>query len=349
VALECSLATPDFCIKTHDEAAMSPSITDVPGILVGHAHDLEALTGCTVVLTTEGAVGGVDVRGGAPGTRETNLLAPTAMVNAVHAITLCGGSALGLAAATGVAEWLHDRGIGFNAGPVTIPIVPAAVIFDVLIGRADRWADAALGRAACNAAGTEVTEGCVGVGAGAAVGKVRGPAYAVKSGVGSWSETLADGTIIGALVVCNAWGDVYRQATSQIIAGTRDPHSGLFADAMRVLRDPAYQSTMNMQMAAQNTTLAVVATDVRLTKAEATKLAQMAQDGLARTIRPVHTSFDGDIVFALATGRRAAPALPILGAIAADVVALAIERSVLAATSLGGLPAARDLIPELKV
>ena len=323
---------------------MSPSITDVPGILVGQAHDLEALTGCSVVLTTDGAVGGVDVRGGAPGTRETDLLAPTAMVDAVHAIALCGGSALGLAAATGVAEWLHDRGIGFSAGPVKMPIVPAAVIFDVLIGRSDRWADATLGRAACDAAGTTVEEGCVGVGAGAVVGKARGPASAVKSGVGSWSETLADGTVIGAFVVCNAWGDVCREATGQIIAGTRDPASGLFADAMQVLRDPVYLSTMSMQMAAQNTTLAVVATDARLTKAEATKLAQMAQDGLARTIRPVHTPFDGDIVFALATRRHPAPPLPILGAVAADVLARAIERSVLAATSLGGLPAARDLV-----
>jgi L-aminopeptidase/D-esterase-like protein len=323
---------------------MSPAITDVPGVLVGHAHDLEALTGCTVVLTMDGAVGGVDVRGGAPGSRETDLLAPTALVDVVHAITLCGGSALGLAAANGVAEWLRDRDIGLKAGPVKMPIVPAAVIFDVLIGRSDRWADAALGRAACDAAGTLAEEGCVGVGAGAVVGKVRGPAFAVKSGVGSWSETLADGTVIGVLVVCNAWGDVIGEATSQIIAGARDPATGLFADAMQVLRDPVYQSTMNMQMAAQNTTLAVVATDARLTKAEATKLAQMAQDGLARTIKPVHTPFDGDTVFALATGHRPAPALPILGAVAADVVARAIERSVLTATSLGGLPAARDLI-----
>src|SRR6266508_2257408 len=322
---------------------ISPAITDVPGVLVGHAQDLEALTGCTVVLTPEGATGGVDVRGGAPGTRETDLLDPTAMVSVVHAITLCGGSAFGLAAATGVVEWLRQRAIGFDTGVAKVPIVPAAVIFDLQIGRADRWADAGMGYAACEAAGATVAEGCVGAGIGATVGKLLGPAGAVKSGIGTWSETLADGTVIGALVVCNAWGDICREATGQIIAGTRDPRSGLFADAMRVLRDPLYQSTMNMHMAAQNTTLAVVATDARLTKAEATKLAQMAQDGLARTIRPVHTSFDGDTVFALATCRRTALPLAILGAVAADVVARAIERSVLAATSLGGLPAARDL------
>jgi L-aminopeptidase/D-esterase-like protein len=322
---------------------MSPAITDVPGVLVGHAQDLDAITGCTVVLTTEGATGGVDVRGGAPGTRETDLLDPTAMVAVVHAIALCGGSAFGLAAATGVVEWLRERAIGFDTGVAKVPIVPAAVIFDLGIGRADRWADAALGYAACTAAGATVAEGCVGAGTGATVGKLLGPAGAVKSGVGTWSETLADGTVIGALVVCNAWGDIYRQSDGQLIAGTCDPQSGRLIDAMALLRQPAYQAAASAMAAAQNTTLAVIATDARLSKAEATKLAQMAQDGLSRTIRPVHTPFDGDTVFALATGRRVGPPLAILGAIAADVLAHAIERSVLEATSLGGLPAARDL------
>lgn len=322
---------------------MSPAITDVPGVLVGHAQDLEALTGCTVVLTTEGATGGVDVRGGAPGTRETDLLDPTAMVAVVHAIALCGGSAFGLAAATGVVEWLREHAIGFDTGVAKVPIVPAAVIFDLAIGRADRWANAEMGYAACAAAGAVVAEGCVGAGTGATVGKLLGSASAVKSGVGTWSETLADGTVIGALVVCNAWGDVYRQTDGQIIAGTRDPQSGQLIDSMALLRQPAYQATARAIPAAQNTTLAVIATDARLSKAEATKLAQMAQDGLARAIRPVHTPFDGDTVFALATGRRAGPALAILGALAADVLAHAIERSVLEAAGAGGLPAARDL------
>lgn len=321
---------------------MSPAITDVPGILVGHAHDLDALTGCTVVLAPDGAVGGVDVRGGGPGTRETDLLDPTAMVSTVHAITLCGGSAMGLAAASGVAEWLREHEIGFDVGVAKIPIVPAAVIFDLLIGRADRWADAALGRAACAAASTTAEEGCVGVGAGAAVGKLFGAAGAVKSGVGSWSETLADGTIIGALVVCNAWGDVYEEASNRILAGTRDPHSGRLISSIQLLRQPEYQQSMRMVMA-QNTTLAVVATDARLNKAEASKLAQMAQDGLARTIKPVHTPFDGDSVFTLATGQRAGLPLAILGAVAADVLARAIERCVLTAVPLGGLPTARML------
>jgi L-aminopeptidase/D-esterase-like protein len=320
---------------------MSPAITDVPVVLVGHAQDLEAITGCTVVLTAEGAIGGVDVRGGAPGTRETDLLDPTAMVSVVHAITLCGGSAFGLAAPIGVVEWLREHAIGFDTGIAKVPIVPAAVIFDLGIGRADRWADAAMGYTACAAAGATVAEGCVGAGTGATVGKLLGPAGAIKSGIGTWSETLADGTVIGALVVCNAWGDVCRQSDGQIIAGTRDPHSGLLIDSMALLRQPDYQAAASA--AAQNTTLAVIATDARLSKAQATKLAQMAQDGLARAIRPVHTPFDGDTVFALATGRRAGPPLAILGAIAADVLAHAIERSVLEATSVGGLPAARDL------
>ncbi|HEX9373414.1 MAG TPA: P1 family peptidase [Roseiflexaceae bacterium] len=327
---------------------MSPAITDVPGVLVGHAHDLEALTGCTVVLTAEGAVGGVDVRGGAPGTRETDLLDPTAAVSVVHAVALCGGSAFGLAAASGVAEWLREHDIGFDTFVAKVPIVPSAVIFDLLIGRSDRWADAALGYAACGAAGAEVIEGCVGVGAGAAVGKLLGAAGAVKSGVGTWSETLADGTMVGALAVCNAWGDVYRDSSRQIIAGTRDPASGRFVDSTALLRTPEYQAALQSRQAyGQNTTLAVVATDARLTKAEATKLARMAQDALARTIRPVHTPEDGDTVFALATGRRPAPPLTALGTVAADVLARAIERCVLTATALGGLPAARDILPEL--
>jgi L-aminopeptidase/D-esterase-like protein len=248
-----------------------------------------------------------------------------------------------------VVEWLRERVIGFDTGVAKVPIVPAAVIFDLGIGRSDRWADAGMGYAACAAASATVAEGCVGAGTGATVGKLLGPAGAVKSGIGTWSETLADGTLIGALVVCNAWGDVYRQTDGQIIAGTRDPQSGRPIDAMALLSQRDYQATASAIAAAQNTTLAVIATDARLSKAQATKLAQMAQDGLARAIRPVHTPFDGDTVFALATGRRAGPPLAILGAIAADVLAHAIERSVLEATSMGGLPAARDLNREIKV
>lgn len=316
---------------------MSPSITDVPGVLAGHAQDDAALTGCTVILTPEGAIGAVDVRGGAPGTRETDLLSPMATVGVVHAVALCGGSAFGLAAATGVVQWLAERGIGFPTGVRPVPIVPAAVIFDLAIGSADRFADAAMGYAACDAAGAAVSEGCVGVGIGATVGKIRGMQYAMKSGIGAWSERLADGTTIGALAVCNAFGDVYDERSGRLLAGAR-ADDGSLADTMALLRGAGPASPWSASAEGRNTTLAVVATDARLTKAEATKVAQMAQDALARTIRPVHTPFDGDTVFVLATGRRASPGVLPLGAIAADVLARAIERSVTQAWSLGGVP-----------
>lgn len=325
----------------------SPAITDLAGVLVGHAQDSEALTGCTVVLTPEGAVGGVDVRGGGPGTRETDLLNPVAGVSEVHGIALCGGSAFGLAAATGVVEWLHQHGYGYNTHIARVPIVPAAVIFDFTIGRADRWADAALGYAACAAATSTTLEGSIGAGTGATVGKILGPASAMKSGVGTWSETLPDGTTIGALVVCNAFGDVWREGTG-IIAGARDLQRGGFADSMRLLRQRHINEMFQQRRqpgaaAAENTTLAVVATDARLTKAEATKLAQMSQDALARAIRPVHTPFDGDTVFALATGKRPRPHMTVLGSVAVDVTVQAIQRAVLQAIGLGGLPAVQDL------
>lgn len=321
-----------------------PAITDVSGLLVGHAADATALTGVTVVLTPAGAVGGVDVRGGAPGTRETDLLAPENMVQEVHAIALCGGSAMGLAAASGVVDWLREQGVGFDVGVTRVPIVPAAVIFDLLIGSPDRFPDPAMGYAACAAASTAVAEGCVGAGSGATVGKALGPGAAMKAGVGTWSETLADGTVVGALVVVNAFGDVWRAPGIQI-AGPRGP-DGRLADTLTLLRTPGLQAAFGApQGTGANTTIAVVATDARLSKAEATKLAQMAHDGLARSIRPVHTPFDGDTVFCLATGRRPAPHLVVLGSIAAEVLALAVERAVLTATALGGLPAAQDLTP----
>ncbi len=322
---------------------MSPAITDVPGVLVGHAHDVDALTGCTVVLAPDGAVGGVDVRGGGPGTRETDLLNPTTMVSEVHAIALCGGSAFGLAAATGVADWLRERGIGYDTQFARVPIVPAAVIFDLAIGRSDRWADAETGYAACAAASDVMLEGNVGVGIGATVGKAFGPGAAVKSGVGSWSETLSDGVVVGALAVCNAFGDVWNEQ-GEILAGVRDVARGGFANAMHVLRTSEARAAL-MARTANNTTLAVVATNATLSKAEATKLAQMAQDALARTIRPVHTPFDGDTVFALAQadGRYPAPHMAILGSVAVDVLSRAIERSITEATTAGGVPSVRDL------
>ena len=311
---------------------MAGSLTSVPGVAVGHAHDLEALTGCTVVLLPPGATVGVDVRGGAPATRETDLLRPTAMVPHVDAICLCGGSAFGLDAAGGVMRWLRAQGRGFEAGVARVPIVPAAAIFDLGIGRADRWPDTAMGEAACRAASTgPVAEGCVGAGAGATVGKLLCPAAAMKSGLGSSALLLPDGTTVAALAVTNALGDVYRDGTRAIIAGARRPDGG-FAG-------PAALGSGRLPGPGEHTTLAVVVTDAALDKAGCQKLAEMAQDALARTIRPVHTPFDGDIVFAAATGARPTPGLLHLGAAAADALAAAIERSVLLATSLGGLPA----------
>ncbi|GAB4435257.1 MAG: P1 family peptidase [Chloroflexi bacterium OHK40] len=323
---------------------MPPAISDVPGVLVGHAHDADALTGVTVVLTPDGAVGGVDVRGGAPATHETDLLRPENAVQELHAVALCGGSAMGLAAVQGVVRWLREHGYGLDVGAARVPIVPAAAIFDLAIGHADAWPDPEMGYAACAAAGHSDAMGCVGAGMGATIGKALGMPFAMKSGLGTWSETLPDGTVVGALAVVNPFGDVWREHGG-LIAGTRHPERPGLADTMALLRDPrlllAFGGARGQDLA--NTTLAVVATNGRLTKAQASKVAQMAHDGLARTIRPVHTPFDGDTVFALATGQREAPHLVVLGAVAADVLARAIELAALAATPLGGLPAARDL------
>jgi L-aminopeptidase/D-esterase-like protein len=321
------------------KGSMNTTLTAIDGIRVGHAADQDALTGCTVILLPDDTVAGVDVRGGAPGTRETDLLDPTAMMQAVNAICLTGGSAFGLAAATGVMEWLRERGIGFLAGEVRVPIVPAAVIFDLAVGRSDRWPDAAMGYAACEAAnGDPVIEGCVGAGTGAAVGKVLGLSQATKSGIGSAAFTLPDGTTIAALAVTNAFGDVRSDSTGQIIAGARRP-DGAWLDTAALFRTQSLQ----VRGTGSNTTIAIVATDAQLSKAECSKLAQMAQDALARSIRPIHTPLDGDTVFAVATGRKPATHLAVLGSVASDVLAEAIERSVLHATSVAGLPAVRDL------
>ncbi len=317
-----------------------PAITDVQGVLVGQVTDHDALTGVTVVLTPHGATAGVDVRGGAPGTRETDLLNPINLVQQAHAVVLTGGSAFGLAAASGVVSWLHERGYGFDTGVTRVPIVPAAVIFDLGIGRADVWPDAAMGYAACEAAGAEMSEGSVGAGAGATVGKIGGMATAMRGGVGSWGETLPGGVRVAALAVVNAFGDVVDEQ-GRIVAGARGPDQTLVGTGV-MLRGSAPPTAFTA--AGQNTTIAVVATDARLDKAATTRLAIMAQDGLARAIRPAHSPFDGDTVFTLATGHYDAPPLVTLGAVAADVLAMAIVRAAQAATSAGGVPAARDLI-----
>jgi len=317
-------------------------LTDVPGIAVGHATDLVHLTGCTVVLCERGAVCGVAVLGGAPGTRETDLLRPENLVDRVHAVVLTGGSAFGLAAADGVVRWLAARGIGFETHAARVPIVPAAVLYDLGIGSADGRPDAAMGERACRDAGAaDVPEGCVGAGTGATVGKLFGPAGAMKSGIGTWSFRVSGGVTVGALVATNAFGDVVDPATGAILAGARDPATGTVAGTAARLRDDGQGPGPGRGAGAggrlEHTTLGVVATDAALTKAQATRLALAAHTGLARAVRPSHTSVDGDTMFVLSTG--SAPAdLLVLESAAADAVAEAVVRSVRTARTLGGVP-----------
>jgi L-aminopeptidase/D-esterase-like protein len=299
------------------------AITDVPGIRVGHADDLAARTGCTVVLCADdGAVAGVDVRGAAPGTRETDLLAPENLVERVHAVLLTGGSVFGLDAACGVVRWLEARGIGFDTGVVRVPIVPAAVIFDLAEGDAQVRPDARMGYEACErAVGQAIEEGRVGAGAGATIGKALGIRMASAGGIGTASMKLASGATVGALVVVNAFGDIVDPASGRILAGARLPRGG-WLDTQRMLESGPPASPLSVM---QNTTLAVVATDAALTKAQARKVAAMAHDGLARAIKPIHTMFDGDTIFALSTGDLQADVTTI-GAVAAEVVTRAVVR-----------------------
>lgn len=345
---------------------MHKGLTDIAGLHVGHWSDRAAGTGCTAILCPEGAVAGVDVRGGAPGTRELALLDPTCMVQRVHAILLAGGSAFGLAAADGVMRWLEERGHGFDVGVGRVPIVPAAILFDLPIGRPDVRPDAAAGYAACEAASDgPVVEGSVGAGTGATIGKLLGIGRATKGGVGTASRHFAGGAVVAALVVVNALGDVVDPDSGRILAGARRAEGPGFADSMALMacsldlaspeawarRERAAQAASSPSLSSPapltnrpmtNTTLAVVATNVALTKAEATKMAQMAHDGLARTIRPVHTMLDGDLVFGLSLGQAQADA-GVVGALGAAVLSEAVLRAVAAAEGLHGIPAARDL------
>lgn len=321
-------------------------LTAVSGIEVGHHSLATRPTGCTVVLARAGAVAGVDVRGGAPGSRELALLAPVNTVNTVHGVLLTGGSAFGLDAAGGVMRYLEEQDVGFAAGVARVPIVPAAVLFDLEVGGPPTVRpDAEAGYAAAAAASSDaVAEGNVGAGAGATLGKLRGMERAMKGGVGSAALTLPGGATIAALVAVNAVGDVIDPNSGQLVAGVRG-EDGNLADARRLLRLGGVSGPLaNRSGEGRNTTLGVIATDAGLTKVQATKLAQMAHDGLARAIVPAHTPWDGDTIFALATGRHEAAAdLLVLGALAAEVTALAIVRAVRAADSLLGLPAAHDL------
>jgi L-aminopeptidase/D-esterase-like protein len=316
---------------------MHDAITDVAGVEVGHATDTDALTGCTAVICPAGATAGVAVRGAAPGTRETDLCRPGTLIERAHAIVLCGGSAFGLEAASGVARHLAAAGIGYDARGIVVPIVPAAVIFDLATGE-PAWPDVEMGRAAASAASADPpAQGCVGAGTGATVGKLLGPEQAMKAGLGTASVRAGD-TMIGALVVVNAGGDVVDPATGEIVAGTRHPAEDRFADSVALLREG-----LPGPPPVEQTTLAVVATDAALNVEQANHVASIAHDGLARTLRPVHTMFDGDTVFALATGTGPAPApeqITRLAVLAVDAVERATLNAVHRATPAGGLPAA---------
>jgi len=332
-------------------AEMHNLLTDIEGIKVGHAQNMDALTGCTVVLVEKGAVGGVDQRGGAPGTRETDLLRPMHMVDKINAIVLTGGSAFGLDAATGVMKFLEEHGIGFNSGIVRVPIVPAAVLFDLGIGDPAVRPDADMGYQAClNATSGEFSQGNVGAGTGATVGKIFGMKQAMKSGIGSASMEIGGGVIVSALVAVNAFGDVVDPTTRQIIAGARPMQAGpiniggkdKFADTLNVMKSFAGRTIMGFASAASNTVIGVIATNANLNKEETNKLAQMTHNGLALSIRPAHTMFDGDTIFALATGKHKAD-INIVGAFAAETMAQAVINAVKSAEPAAGLPSSSIL------
>jgi L-aminopeptidase/D-esterase-like protein len=313
------------------------SITDVAGLEVGHAQDREALTGCSVVLCRAGAVVGVDVRGGAPGTRETDLCKPGTLVDHAHAVLLAGGSAFGLDAASGVMRYLWERKCGLDVGVTTVPIVPGAVLFDLGIGQV-AWPDADMGYRACaDARSGRIAQGCVGAGTGATVGKLRGMAASTKSGIGTASARIGSVTL-GALVAVNAFGDVLLAGSNTIIAGAREEATGKFLDSAAALRE----ERSDKFDVARNTTIGVVATDAALTSEQINHLATCAHDGLARTIRPVHTMVDGDAIFALSTGVVTVDwrgSMLALACGAAEVVARAVIAAVVNATPAGGLPA----------
>lgn len=325
-------------------SANAGGLTDIDGLKVGHFTDDRRPTGCTVVLCEKGAVAGVDIRGGAPGTRETDLLNPLNTVQQIHAVVLSGGSAFGLDTASGVMRYLDEQGIGFPMGQsIHVPIVPAAILYDLEIGDARIRPTADSGYAACkNASSGKIAEGNVGAGAGATIGKMFGPKFAMKSGLGAASIRAGNtGVIVAALATVNAVGDVYDPKTGAILAGARADDGKSMRNSMKHIRGGYSVFKISPE---KNTTLGVVATNAALTKAEAAKVAQMAQDGLARAINPVHTPYDGDTVFALSTGTLKGDAqVGAIGALAAEAMAEAIVRAVTQATGIPGYPSYKDL------
>ena len=326
---------------------MNESLTMIDGIQVGHAQNMDALTGCTVVLCEKGATAGIDQRGGAPGTRETDVLKPGRLVRNVHGIMLAGGSAFGLDAASGAMKYLEEKGRGFNVGVAKVPIVPSAVLFDLAIGTSDIRPNAEMGYQACLNAHTKTPEqGNIGAGTGASVGKILGMKQAMKSGIGNAGMTLSRGIKVAALIAVNAFGDVIDPETNQILAGTRSIKKGpikigddkFFANSLKVMNSTTGHQILNLAQKG-NTVIGVVATNAKLTKEECMKVAQMAMNGLAKCIRPANTMFDGDTIFSLATGKKKAD-VNLVGAMATEVCAQAIINAVLHAKASGGLPSA---------
>jgi L-aminopeptidase/D-esterase-like protein len=321
-----------------DEKLTPIEFTDIEGIEVGHKENLDAATGCTVVLCKGGATAGVDVRGGAPGTRETDLLNPVNMVQKIHAVMLAGGSAFGLDAAAGVMQYLEERKVGFDVGVTSVPIVCGAVLFDLTIGDFRIRPDKEMGYRACMNAGRSCPQGNVGAGAGATVGKILGMNRAMKSGLGAYALQVGD-LKIGALVAVNCLGDVIDPETGRTLARPQREADEAPADTETVMIQ-AYAGKKNLFSG--NTTIGVVATNASFDKSQAAKMASMAHNGYARTMRPAHTMVDGDTIFALSTGGVSAD-LSVAGLLAARVMERAVVNAVINTTSLCGLPCHRDL------
>jgi L-aminopeptidase/D-esterase-like protein len=321
---------------------MNSAITDIPGFRVGHAQDLRGATGCTVVLCPPGTVGGLDVRGSAAGTLQTDSLHPLHFVDEVHAVLLSGGSAFGLDASTGVMRFLEERNIGYQTSAGKVPIVPTAIIYDLGIGEGRIRPHQEMGYQAClNSQSGKVKEGSVGAGTGASVGKLMGIHWATKGGLGTHSILLPGGVIVAALAVVNAFGDVVDPGEGRIIAGARDPQKGtsFINSASRIKQGFPLPGP---ETGFQNTTLGIVATNVRLSKRQTTKIAQMAQSGLAHTICPIHSTVDGDLIFALSAGDLKCE-VNAVGLLAEEAIATAVIRAIREADGLGFLPAWRDL------
>jgi L-aminopeptidase/D-esterase-like protein len=320
---------------------MGDEITFIQGIRVGHYTDPEAATGCTVLLCESGAVAGVDVRGSAPGTRETDLLRPMNLVDKVHAILLSGGSAFGLDAAAGVMRYLGERGVGYDTLSGKVPIVPAAILFDLDIGDSKVRPGPEEGYMAClNASDSEITEGCVGAGTGATVGKLLGPQQATKSGLGIASEKISSDVVVTTIVAVNAFGDIIDPTTGNVLAGTRRHDGKGFVNTAQLLTK---QDIESRNEAPNNTTIGIVITNANLNKEQINKVAQMAHDGIARSIDPCHTMYDGDTIFTLSLGQETSD-INVIGTSAAHVVSKAIIRAVKSADTLAGIPAECDIV-----